>query len=43
LLIALESDAIAEALQAVGAVVWVEQEPHQDRWNLGVAFAEITD
>ena len=43
LLISLDDESPAESIRAVGAVVWITQVPHQQRWTLGIAFADISE
>jgi c-di-GMP-binding flagellar brake protein YcgR len=42
-LLDLESPSPAEAIRAVGRVAWAEQVAYEDRWRVGVEFAELSD
>ena len=41
--IALDPGTLADRLAALGRVVWVEQFPELDRWQVGVEFSELSD
>jgi len=43
LLISLDDESPAESIRAVGAVVWITKVPHQERWILGIAFADMPE
>jgi hypothetical protein len=42
-LISLDDESPAESIRALGAVVWITQVPHQERWTLGIAFADMPE
>jgi hypothetical protein len=42
LLIELGPDADGQPVRTIGTVVWERQLPDQDRWTLGMAFAEAS-
>jgi c-di-GMP-binding flagellar brake protein YcgR len=42
-LLDLESPPPAAAIRAVGRVAWAEQVAYEDRWRVGVEFAELSD
>ena len=39
----LDIGTLADRLPALGRVVWVEQFPEIDRWQVGVEFSELSD
>jgi len=43
LLISLDDESPAESIRAVEAVVWITKVPHQERWNLGIAFMDMPE
>jgi c-di-GMP-binding flagellar brake protein YcgR len=42
-LLDLETPRSAEPIRAVGRVAWAEHVANEDRWRLGVEFAELSD
>jgi c-di-GMP-binding flagellar brake protein YcgR len=42
-LLDLETPPPAETIRAVGRVAWAEQVAYEDRWRVGVEFAELSD
>jgi Tfp pilus assembly protein PilZ len=42
-LLDLETPRPAEPIRAVGRVAWAEQVAYEDRWHVGVEFAELSD
>lgn len=43
LLVEMEAPEIPEGIQAVGAVVWVSPSTSEERWLLGIEFADVGD